>query len=330
VSDESPIYGDTTEYPVQARLDLRLPGIGAAEIETKESYSVIARSADFLSLRVPLVKDAALFFRMVFSRRKPEVKPREPKVSVFSYFVSNVAKDCGITLSEAADRLYDLGVRGFDAGVFDANVAELATTLLKPVNFYYFAKFSGEDGGAKENARALDVAVKYGVPRIMTIPPNFTEGGDEEAEFVRNTACLKKFVAMAKQRGVTVTVEDFGGTDNACSHAKYLKRMLDEIPDLRFALDSGNLYYAGRGEDVLDLMAHAKGRIVHVHLKDQAAEDGHKYVSLGLGAVPNEKIVKTTWADGYDGWYTLENGVGDFYVDTARQISVLKAWCSGR
>ena len=256
--------------------------------------------------------------------------PRQPKISVFASFISDVAKSRGISRAEAADRLYDLGVRGFDAAVFDVNVAKFAETRIKPINLFYFATFAGEDGGAQDNARAIDIAVKYGVPRIMTIPPNFTKDGDEEAEFVRNTKHLKAFVAMAKARGVTITVEDFGGTSNPCSHAKYLKRMLDEIPDLRYALDSGNLYYAGRGEDILDMMAYAKGRIAHIHLKDQTAEDSHKYASLGLGAVPNEKIVKTTWADGYDGWYTLENPVGDTYVDTARQIAVLRAWISGK
>jgi len=219
----------------------------------------------------------------------------------------------------------------FSCGVLTGKrLAELAASKIKPINFYYFPAFAGEDGGAAENARALDRAVKYGVPRIMTIPPYFTRGGDEEREFVRNTENLKKFVAMGKTRGITVTVEDFGGTNNACSHVKYLKRMMEAIPDLRYALDSGNLYYAGRGEDILDMMAYAKGRIAHVHLKDQTAEDNHRYTSLGLGAVPNEKIVKTTWADGYDGWYTLENTVGDVYVDTARQVAVLKAWLSGK
>ena len=139
---------------------------------------------------------------------------------------------------------------------------------------------------------------------------------------------MKECVAEAKKRGVTITVEDFGGTANCCSYAKYLKRFLDEIPDLRFALDSGNLYYAGRGEDILEMMDFAKGKIGHVHLKDQSATDNHEYVTLGLGAVPNEKIVKAVAATDYNGWYTLENPVGDTYNDTVRQVALLKAWLS--
>jgi sugar phosphate isomerase/epimerase len=138
---------------------------------------------------------------------------------------------------------------------------------------------------------------------------------------------MKMFVAEGKKRGITITIEDFGGPANPGSHMKYLKRFLDEIPDLRFALDSGNLYYAGRGESILDMMEYAKGRIAHVHLKDQTKEDNRKYATLGLGAVPNEKIVKTVAASGYKGWYTLENAVGgDTYTDTVRQVAVLKSW----
>ena len=116
---------------------------------------------------------------------------------------------------------------------------------------------------------------------------------------------------------------------NCCSHVKYLKRFLDEIPEIRLALDSGNLHFAGRGEDILELMAYAKGRIAHVHLKDQSAAPGNRsYVTLGLGAVPNERIVKALDASGYDGWYTLENPVGDVYTDTVRQTAVLRNWLS--
>jgi sugar phosphate isomerase/epimerase len=139
---------------------------------------------------------------------------------------------------------------------------------------------------------------------------------------------MKMFVAEGKKRGITITIEDFGGPANPGSHTKYLKRFLDEIPDLRFALDSGNLYYAGRGENILDMMDYAKDRIAHVHLKDQTKENNRKYATLGLGVVPNEKIVKTVSASGYEGWYTLENSVGDTYTDTVRQVAVLKSWLS--
>ena len=262
----------------------------------------------------------------------------EPNISVFAKFVRMTAKERGISLAKAADMLYDLGVRGYDCGPDEKDLDELAATKLKPINFYYFPDWFNTDIHDWERgytdrtkpAECLAKAKRYGIPRIMVVPPNFTDGKESEAQFVQILAFMKGFVAEAKKLDITVTIEDFGGTSNPCSYAKYLKRFLNEIPDIKFALDSGNLYYANRGEDILDMMEYAKGRIGHVHLKDQYPENHQKYQTLGLGGVPNEKIVKSLNAAGYDGWYTLENPVGDTYTDTVRQVAVLKSWLSGK
>ena len=263
--------------------------------------------------------------------RIPPSAPRmkgEPRLSVFASFITRVARQRGVSLRAAAALLYDMGVRGFDIGPDEKILPELAKSKLRPINFYYFPNMFADDNGLKDCLHALDVAQRYGVPRIMVVPTHFTGGGDQAAEFEKLLSGMKLFVAEAKKRGITITVEDFGGNKNAGSYMKYLKRFLDEIPDLKFALDTGNLYYANRGEDILEMMAYAKDRIAHVHLKDQTKEDCRKYATLGLGAVPNERIVKEMAASGYDGWYTLENSVGDTYNDTVRQVSLVKAWLS--
>ena len=254
----------------------------------------------------------------------------EPRISVFASFIRRIASERGITKAEAADLLYAQGVRGFDVGVVDSDIGELAATCLKPINFYYLPDWFGRKSGANvlSTEACLARAKEFGVPRVMVVPPHFTDGKDNPDEFEKILAHMKEFVAEAKRRSIVVTVEDFGGTANCCSYAKYLKRFLGEIPDLRFALDSGNLYYAGRGDDILEMMDFAKGRIGHVHLKDQSTANNREYVTLGLGAVPNERIVKTVGATGYDGWYTLENTVGDTYNDTVRQVALVKAWLS--
>lgn len=260
--------------------------------------------------------------------------PAEPNISVFAKFVRQVAGERGVSLAAAADMLYAIGVRGYDCGPDENDLDELAATKLKPVNFYYFPDWFDRRakgiGGYYSDRTAPDeclkLAVRYGIPRIMVVPPDFTDGKENEAEFGTIVACMRDFVSRAAAVGVVVTVEDFGGTRNCCSYAKYLKRLMAEIPELRFALDTGNLYYAGRGEDIRESMTFAKGRIGHVHLKDQAANDNRAYVTLGLGAVPNGEIVKAMSATGYEGWYTLENPVGDTYLDTVRQVAVLKVW----
>ena len=259
----------------------------------------------------------------------------EPNISVFAKFVRMIAKERGISLTEAGDLLYAMGVRGYDCGPDEDDLEELAKTKLKPINFYYFPDWFGRGlqdwdidySDKASEADCLRLAKRFRIPRIMVVPPGFTDGKENEEEFGKILANLKKFVAEAKREGITVTVESFGGAKNCCSYSKYLKRLLDAIPDLGFALDTGNLYYAGRGEDILEMMEYAKSRIAHVHLKDLTVDEKGKpaYVTLGRGAIPNEKIIKAV-KDSYSGWYTLENTVGDTYDDTRRQVSVLKGW----
>ena len=254
------------------------------------------------------------------------------RISVFAHYVHNVAKERKVSLAEAADLLYAEGVRGFDDNYASAGLSALAATRLRPINLYGWVRFLASDGGAAEAGRFLETAKRYGVPRVMVIPDRFTAGGDEEAEFRRMAEGLRAMVARAKEMGIAVTVEDFGGDPlSPCNRLVYLKRFLDEIPDLRLALDSGNLYYARRDEDILELMRHAGGRIAHVHLKDQLASDRRTYAELGLGGVPNREIVHYVTERGYDGWFTLENTVkdADTLLETVRQVATLQTWRRG-
>ena len=68
---------------------------------------------------------------------------KEPNISVFASFVTNTAKERNITIAEAADMLYELGVRGFDIGPDSKDLPALAATKLKPINFYFFPKKIG-------------------------------------------------------------------------------------------------------------------------------------------------------------------------------------------
>ena len=252
----------------------------------------------------------------------------EPNVSVFSGTIDYVAKSRGVSIKEAADMLRKAGIGGFDCSYKSTNLAEYAATCLAPVNLYGGVDFFAPDGGRAQSAEFVAAAVKYGVPRIMCIPPGFTDGRENEAEVEKCVAGLRHLVAIAKEKGVTVTVEDYGGATNPCSWSKYLKRFLTDIPDLKYALDSGNLVYAGRGEDIRDMMRFAEGRIAHVHLKDFKQGSNRVRETIGLGPVPNAEIVRTVAAKGYKGWYTLEDLVGDRLEDIARQVAVVRFWCS--
>ena len=63
LSEDSPIYGDITPYPVSFRFSVREPGIGKMKIESDAGYSVVRREDDLVVLRTKTAKDDALFFR---------------------------------------------------------------------------------------------------------------------------------------------------------------------------------------------------------------------------------------------------------------------------
>lgn len=250
-----------------------------------------------------------------------------PKVSVFSGTIDYVAKSRGVSIGEAADMLREVGVGGFDCSYNSTNLAAYAATCLVPVNLYGSIDFYAPDGGRAASDAFVAAAVKYGVPRIMCIPTEFTDGKPNEPELRKNVDGLKYLVAEAGKRGVTVTVEDYGGDKNPCSWTSCLKRFMNEIPELKFALDSGNMVYAQRGEDIREMMRFAEGRIAHVHLKDFKHGSSRVRETIGLGSVPNAEIVRTMAARGYDGWYTLEDLVGDRLEDAVRQVGLVRHWC---
>lgn len=253
----------------------------------------------------------------------------EPKVSIFVADLERVAKQKGVSSEEAARLLKEAGVSGFDCNYEEPLLPRLSKSVLTPVNFYGGVDFCGPDGGVAHEEAFIAAAVRYGVRRIMVIPERFKDGPDGEVCYVKIRNGLKRLVGKAKAAGIVATIEDYGGTDNICSYAKYIKRLLKDVPDLWCALDSGNLYYAGRGEDIVDLMHAADGRIAHVHLKDQTKEDNHRFATLGLGAVPNEEVVRYVVSKGYDQWFTLENPVDpDRLADVYRQVAVLRYWHS--
>ena len=72
------------------------------------------------------------------------VTAADAQVSVFAKFIRKVAAEKHVTLTEAAEKLYAAGVRGYDCGPDEADIQELARTKLRPINFYYFPNWYPE------------------------------------------------------------------------------------------------------------------------------------------------------------------------------------------
>ncbi len=159
--------------------------------------------------------------------------------------VERIAKAKGVSLGELGGAARGGRRDRFRlSSCYYPKLPELAKTGLKPINFFGWPKLLGPDGGAKDSDEAVAAAVKYGVPRIMVVPDEFSKDGDQEADYVRIREGLRKLVAKANA-GITVTVENYGGTGKSLL-VHEIPRFLTDIPELGYASDSGNSTTPGR------------------------------------------------------------------------------------
>jgi inosose dehydratase len=140
---------------------------------------------------------------------------------------------------------------------------------------------------------------------------------DEWRVFLANLARLQQVVA---DHGLQTGLHPHWGM--AIERQKHVDRLLD-ASDVDICLDTGHLYIGGA--DPVAVAKQARGRVVHVHLKDvdadlaqqvrdgavpfrQATLDG-MFTPLGAGDVDIAGVIKVLESDGFDGWYVLEQDV---------------------
>jgi inosose dehydratase len=165
---------------------------------------------------------------------------------------------------------------------------------------------------------------------------------DEWKVFLEN---MQKVVDIAGNEGLVTAFHQHWGM--AIEQPKHVHRLIEDS-NVDFCLDTGHLFLGGA--DPTEIAKAAAGRVSHVHLKDvdgamaeqvrahtlafrQANIDGI-FVPLGDGAIDFQSFIKTLEADGFDGWYVLEQdcvlnedpapGEGPI-VDANKSINYLKS-----
>lgn len=193
-----------------------------------------------------------------------------------------------------------------------------------------YESYELEQGLDVEKARKhIEAAVQVGAEKILVVP-GFLHG--EEArqmkEHMGNREALAGFFegnakiqSMAeglsflakegKERGITVTVEDFDNPESPLSGVYGVEWFLRKVPLLQYTMDTGNyLYY---GEDILEVLELLKDKIVHVHCKDRLRRGqdpfpgGCPSVAVGTGYIPMEAIVSRLKDLGYQGYLSIEH-----------------------
>lgn len=136
-------------------------------------------------------------------------------------------------------------------------------------------------------------------------------------EWATLTATLDAAADIAAEYGATAVLHPHMGT--MVENGEHVQRVL-EGSRIQLCVDTGHLLIGG--VDPAELVRGAVSRVSHIHFKDvdaslaariQAGELSYTtgitqglYRSLGEGDVDVKSIVTTLEADGYTGWYVLE------------------------
>ena len=242
------------------------------------------------------------------------------KKSIFYVHIAEAAKQENTTVSEIAQYAASLGYSGSDVPWESAESFCRMYDILKEFGikiasvYRFWDLFSPLD--AADANHFFKTLADHGCFVSMIIPCRAENKPFTEEDF--NVVCegLRKLCAIAKNYGVTVTVEDFDSNDMIINNTESIKKAFDAVPDLRHSFDTGN--YSFFHESEIEAFTLFKDRIKNVHLKDKAfAPDASESVSqgrvptcpcaVGKGNLKIKECLKLLGEMGYDGYLSVEH-----------------------
>jgi inosose dehydratase len=182
--------------------------------------------------------------------------------------------------------------------------------------------FREDHDPADDLAGPLESLVAAGAGVVVLAAATGSDGYDErpqldERQWATLLSNLDRLAGIVAERGLTAVLHPHVGT--LVENRAEVDRVLagSSIP---LCLDTGHLLIGGT--DPLQLTREVPDRIKHTHLKDVDADLATKvqsgeltytqavaagmYVPLGAGDVDIAGIVTTLEANGFDGWYVME------------------------
>lgn len=254
------------------------------------------------------------------------------KVAIFFTYITEMAAELGISLDEALTLAKTWGYTAFD---FDKEEFTLFEGSLEQIRRHGFSVCSvyGEydflNGTHSDACDIIDCAVECGSPNVMVLPGNFSVGEITD-EMKKNPALMRKFLdgsekaqralsafrktlAYAKEKGINVTVEDYGAAESLTSYVSQIEWLFDNLDGLKFTYDTGNFYL--NDEDAVLALDKFLSKSVHVHCKDYYSNPAPRdpeftydkvSVAVGHGDFPMTEIINKIRSYGYDGYYNVE------------------------
>ena len=99
------------------------------------------------------------------------------------------------------------------------------------------------------------------------IVPEYAKKAERKADLSAMFLNLNNLCEVAEKHQITVSVEDYDSENMPCCNFETLKLFFNNVPKLKFTLDTGNFAYFD--EDVLKVLKEFSGRISDVHAKDR-------------------------------------------------------------
>lgn len=260
-------------------------------------------------------------------------------LAVFHHHVREFAKTRGIPLAEAFAETKAMGFVGLVSertllADGDALKRLLDANGLRVVSVYDWIDFVHDDPAAcaRRTDELLRAAKDFGADNVLVLPGCFREGDDETAGLDRICGGLSEVCRLAAPLGIDVTIEDFGLPGSPNGTAAGCAAILDRVPALRFAFDTGN--FSRYGEEPHAAWERLRGRTAFVHLKDHPSGpdglDAHAEIPIGDGALDLGRLLRRMLADGYAGAFAVEHfGCPDQEAAMRRSASFCRRILSG-
>lgn len=182
--------------------------------------------------------------------------------------------------------------------------------------------------GVDQVKAGLDTAAALGTDKIMVVTPG-------NPAFPRDISRrnwiggLQECVPLAKQAGITMTIENFPGPDSPFVISSDVLEAVREAPGLKITYDNGNVFTGG--EDPAVSFQRCAAHVVHAHFKDWSAApagsqsremlDGRCYQAalIGEGLVDHKACLAAMKTAGYAGYINIEYENNRYRPDEATE-----------
>ncbi len=243
---------------------------------------------------------------------------RKMKAGTFFHHIAQASKERRETIGDTIRWAVDLGYEAAELDADDLDGTELLRENGMKVSSIYRNYRWQEKTDIAQMEDHIRLAVCFGAERIMAIPGFYSGAVDEkEKELELMHEGMRKLADIAKENGLTLTIEDY---DNALSPIATMEGMnsfLEAVPGLTVTLDTGNFIFSA--EDILTAEQMFHNNITHVHLKDRLWSrtgagdileciDGRKLYpcAVGDGDIPIREVLQRLSYKGYAGYVVAE------------------------